>query len=220
VLLGVGYYAYTLQADLTAELGSRKQLEAALHDESRRVDDLKRQISEQEQAVAALKAEFTDRSGDTAQLKETLAARDQEAEQTRRQLTQREQELTALRKSLSQRDDMVTLLRSAHARVSPLAGSERAPTAGGLLLFDPEIHKALFYAFNLPALPPGKTYQLWAISDKPLAAGTFTIDSGNKARLLIKVPSDWSALPRFAVSLEPEGGRPQPSGELYLVSSL
>jgi anti-sigma-K factor RskA len=68
----------------------------------------------------------------------------------------------------------------------------------------------------MPALPPGKTYQLWAIVDKPMSAGTFRTDSGHKSRVVLKDLPDLSRISKFAVSLEPDGGRPQPTGAIYL----
>jgi anti-sigma-K factor RskA len=69
-------------------------------------------------------------------------------------------------------------------------------------------------------LPPGKAYQLWAIMDKPVSAGTFGVDTGHKCRHMAKGIPDPSRVTKFAVSLEPEGGRPQPTGEIYLVGEL
>ena len=50
-----------------------------------------------------------------------------------------------------------------------------------------------------------------------MSDGTFSTDTGHKSRLLVRNLPDPSRLHRFAVSLEPEGGRPQPTGALYLV---
>ena len=61
-----------------------------------------------------------------------------------------------------------------------------AKSAGAFLLFDPTTKKAWLYAFNLSALPSGKVYQLWAIDDKPVSAGVFGLDAGQKARMFIK----------------------------------
>ncbi|MER3423147.1 MAG: hypothetical protein C4293_07860 [Nitrospiraceae bacterium] len=72
----------------------------------------------------------------------------------------------------------------------------------------------------MPPLPPGKTYQLWAIVDNPISAGTFTTDSGHKSRLVLRSLPDLSRINKFAVSVEPEGGRSQPTGEIYLAGQV
>jgi anti-sigma-K factor RskA len=135
-------------------------------------------------------------------------------------LAQAEKETGGLQRALAQRDEMLTFLRSAHVQVISLAGLEMAKSAGAFLLYDLETKKAFFYAFNMPPLPPGKTYQLWAIIDKPFSAGVFSTDEGHKSRLVIRSLPDLSQVTKFAVSLEPEGGRPQPTGAIYLAGQV
>jgi anti-sigma-K factor RskA len=62
------------------------------------------------------------------------------------------------------------------------------------------------------------TYQLWAIHDKPVSIGTFNMDTGKAAHLLVKKAPSFADAKTFAVSLEPSGGRPQPTGPIYLLS--
>ena len=71
---------------------------------------------------------------------------------------------------------------------------------------------------NLPECPAGTTYQLWAIYDKPLSIGTFQMDTGDTSHLLVKKVLNFANAKTFAVSLEPSGGRPQPTGPMYLLS--
>jgi anti-sigma-K factor RskA len=87
-------------------------------------------------------------------------------------------------------------------------------------MFDPSSKRALLYAFNMPPLPAGKTYQLWAVLDKPISAGTFGTDTGHKGRLLTPRMPELSRIKKFAVSVEPEGGQPQPTGQIYLSGTL
>ena len=69
-------------------------------------------------------------------------------------------------------------------------------------------------------LPTGKSYQLWIITNKPISAGVFTLDHGHKGRLLLRDIPGVSQIKKFAVSLEPAGGRPQPTGSIYLAGDL
>jgi len=220
LLVGAGLYAYLLRSEVSQEIDQRQRLESTLREETERMEALKEQVTNQEQQVADLKTAFAERSGDTGRLKEALAASEEETVQLRQDLAQREQELTSLRRTVAQRDEMLAVLRSPNAKVISLTGSEKARSAGGLLLLDPVSRRALLYAFNLPPLPHGKTYQLWVIPDKPVSAGTFMVDSGNKTRLVIKAAPDWTSVSRFAVSIEPEGGRPQPTGDIFLSAGL
>ncbi len=76
-------------------------------------------------------------------------------------------------------------------------------------------------ASGLPMSPPGKTYQLWAIAaGKPVSAGIFTVDQSGTATLQVKPPPAVNSVDMFAVTLEPAGGLPQPSGEMYLAGKV
>ncbi|HKN87934.1 MAG TPA: anti-sigma factor [Nitrospiraceae bacterium] len=216
LLAGTGWYAWMTHRQVANEAGEREQIEAALHDASTRTAALQQDLTQQEQALASLKEEVEHRIGTVSDTRNKLIEREAELDIAREQLSRREQETANLRKALAQRDDMLTFLRSAHVKVVSLAGIESAKSAGAFLLYDNETKKAFFYAFNMPELPPGKTYQLWAIVDKPMSAGTFRTDSGHKSRVVLKDLPDLSRISKFAVSLEPEGGRPQPTGTIYL----
>jgi anti-sigma-K factor RskA len=206
-------YVYTLQSKSATE---RQELETALHEETQRLNTLKKQITEQERAVVALKAEFLERSGDVTRLKDAVVSRDHELVKIHNDLVQRDQELVSLRKTFAQRSEMLGVLNSPNVKVILLSGSHRASTARGFVLYDSHIRKGLLYAFNLPRPPLGKTYHLWAILDKPVSAGAFSVDAGSKSRFLIKGAPSWTRVSKFAVTLEREGSRPKLSGDLYL----
>ncbi len=145
-----------------------------------------------------------------------------QAEQQARELTALRQqsaaEIQRLHSQLAQRDELLAFIQSADVKVMSLIGSNKAKTAVGILLYDPATKKAFFYSFNMPPLAPGKTYQLWAIVDKPVNAGVFGVDPGRKGRLVTLSLPDLPRIKQFTVSIEPEGGRPQPSGAIYLTS--
>jgi len=77
----------------------------------------------------------------------------------------------------------------------------------------------VFYTTNLPKLPAGRTYQLWLVpaQGNPISAGVFATDAtGNGAVLLPPLPPGVNAK-AFAVTEEPAGGVPQPTGPKVLV---
>ena len=216
VFMGVGYYAWRLQTQLTELASGRERVEAALQEATARATALQHDVEARQQQIAALRAQA--HAGDTTRAQ--LAEREQEIAQLRGALAEREMETNILRKTVAQRDEMLTFLRSAQVRVISLAGMERARGAGAFLLYDQDSKKAFFYGFNLPPLPAGKTYQLWAIVNRPISAGTFATDHGAKGRMIIRNLPDLYTITKFAVSMEPEGGRPQPTGDIYLAGQL
>ena len=69
---------------------------------------------------------------------------------------------------------------------------------------------------NLPAAPEGKTYEAWVGIDAggPVKAGLF--EGGGQEIVLLRLPVDEGAM--VAVTLEPEGGSDQPTGDILFGS--
>ncbi len=77
----------------------------------------------------------------------------------------------------------------------------------------------LFYAANLPAAPSDHVYQLWLVPAEgaPISAGIFQANSKGEASVVLpSLPSGVTAK-AFAVTLEPAGGVPQPTGPKVLL---
>ena len=220
VLVITAWYTQSLRSQIEDESAQRQRVEVAFQESAGKFTALQQQVTQQEQELVTLKEHIASHSGDVGTVKAALAGREAELEALRTQLSQRERETATLRTALAQRDEMLTFLRSPSVKVISLAGLEKAKTAGAFLLFDPDSKKAFFYAFNMPPLPSGKTYQLWAIVDKPVSAGTFLTDAGQKGRLVVRSVPELKRISKFAVSLEPAGGNPQPTGDLYLMGQL
>lgn len=80
----------------------------------------------------------------------------------------------------------------------------------------------LFYAANLPALPPDRTYQLWLVpaQGKPISAGIFAVDARGNGEVLLPPLPVGIAAQAFAVTVEPAGGKPQPTGTKVLIGAV
>jgi anti-sigma-K factor RskA len=111
---------------------------------------------------------------------------------------------------------LAILLRQPNAKVITLTGSDMAKQATALILYDSRTQKGWLYSVKLPECPRGTAYQVWAVEDKPVSLGTFHVDAGQTAHLLVKRLPTFDKARAFAVSLEPSGGRPQPTGAIYL----
>ena len=117
-------------------------------------------------------------------------------------------------------EERVDFARLRDYRLRRAKAALESSECGAFLLFDPVTKKAWLYAFNLPALPNGKVYQLWAIEDKPVSAGVFGLDTGQKGRMMIRNLHQFSRMKKFAVTMEPDGGLAQPTGAIYLVGQI
>jgi anti-sigma-K factor RskA len=89
---------------------------------------------------------------------------------------------------------------------------EQSP-AFGRVIWDQDHSKWHVFVFDLKALPPDKTYQLWFIkADKtPVSAKLFTTDQNGRGSVTVDVPADLGPLAAAGVSEEPAGGSPQPT---------
>lgn len=103
-----------------------------------------------------------------------------------------------------------------------LAGQQVAPSASGRAFLSRSTG-LVFAAADLPALPAGRTYQLWYLQpnhpngDPPVSAGLVRPDDTGRVATAFDVPDNAGRPIGLALSIEPEGGLPQPSGDLYLV---
>jgi anti-sigma-K factor RskA len=138
------------------------------------------------------------------------------------ELEQRNELLTQLETELERKEELLAILESREVNLILMAGQETNPDGYGKIIWDPENERALLQVANLPEPAPDKDYQLWLIKDQqsPVSAGIFSFEQSStdlfyKIDQLNERPSDISNT--FAVTLEPKGGAPQPTGSMYLV---
>jgi anti-sigma-K factor RskA len=209
-----GYLVWNVSTQHSIDTSNIKQLEASLQEKSSKLAGVDREVGDQAKILAELRIELQQRTNDAAEAKEQLAQRAAELEETRAQLSQR----SSARTVETPQDELAALLRIPNVKAVSLTGSDMAKQATGILLYDARTQRIWLYSVNLPECPVGTTYQLWAIHDKPMSIGTFQMDAGETAHLLVKKVLNFTNAKTFAVSLEPSGGRPQPTGQMYLVS--
>ena len=217
VVGGAAYLAWETSIRSAGEAGRLTQLEEKLQQEAAQVATLQRDIKARDEGAKQLRDELELRRSDLTELRDQIVQREAEINDLRTQLAQRE---TSLQRAGTRQDDMTALLKQPYAKVVTLAGTEGAKQAGGLVLLDPAGRKAWFYTFDLPELPPGTVYQVWGIDERPASLGLFTLDSGRKGRLMIKEIRNLSRLKQVAITVEPTGGRPQPTGSMYLIGQI
>jgi anti-sigma-K factor RskA len=98
-----------------------------------------------------------------------------------------------------------------------LEGQPPAPQASGRAFWS-RSRGLLFTASGVPAAPPGKTYQLWLVAANiPISAGLITPDPDGNMTALFPSPDLQPQAVVVAMTLEPQGGVPSPTGDKYLV---
>ncbi len=126
----------------------------------------------------------------------------------------------ALERDLGSLTETLEAFTAPATRAVSLSGQGEAPGAAAKAFLDPENRRLFLYVYNLPPPPPGRTYQLWLIvGGAPVSMGTFGVEPDGRGRL------DTASVPAFegeitvAVTVEPAGGVPQPTGPMVLVGS-
>ncbi len=133
-----------------------------------------------------------------------------------------DREIIRLREAMQDAAETVRILRSPAVRVVTLSGTESQPQAAARIFWDQSRRTWHFYAAALRAPDRGRTYQLWFITpaQEKISAGTFDVDPGGEATLEIALPPGLEAIAVAAVTDEPAGGSPQPTGSIHLAGTV
>jgi len=98
-----------------------------------------------------------------------------------------------------------------------LQGQPAAPDARARALWS-RSRGLVFTAANLPPAPAGKSYQVWVVTAQaPVSAGLLMPDAMGGGTQYYMTPADIEPPVAVAVTLEPAGGVPAPTGDKYLV---
>ena len=142
-------------------------------------------------------------------------AQDRRELSRRIELERREQTATiaSLRTDLATRDTLLWALTDPEIRV--IALTTPAPRAAGALMFwNRPRNRWTFIAHDLPPLEAGRIYQLWLVVDsRPTSVGLVSPDANGNARIDAELVVASDARPHVAITNEPAGGSPQPTGE-------
>ena len=126
-------------------------------------------------------------------------------------------ERVALEERLEGASRIVAAIGSPLVRTLALAGQGDFRQAVAKAYLEPESGRLIVYAHNLPPVPDGRTYQLWVIVDKqPRSVGVLRADAQGEAKYDTGPLQGLGGRVSVAVTLEPDGGAPEPSGPLVL----
>ena len=169
---------------------------------------MRSQLDEQVQLIAHLHSELGSAQGTLQRLTQELAAQ--------------ENDLTSLRAALAAAHESLAVVQDPALRMIELKQTPDASPAEAHALIGSGTRRALFYAFDLPPAPTDKAYELWWITEKqgPVNAGVFHPDDRGLGRVEGVVPADAGAIQAAAVTIEPAGGVPKPTGPMVLLGKL
>jgi hypothetical protein len=127
-----------------------------------------------------------------------------------------ESQVAQLTVSVAQKDSLIAALTGTHTRVIDLIGYNSVDPMARMF-WDQKTQMFRMYASHVKQPASGKTYQVWLIARgvaSPVSAGTFMPDSSGSAVMEMKHPMEPGTLRRVAVTEEPMGGMPTPTGPI------
>jgi anti-sigma-K factor RskA len=125
-----------------------------------------------------------------------------------------------LTQQLAEHQRALAILAQPQAQVIRLEPQAAAPNATATLQFDPAQNLAVLSTDGLSELDPAQAYQLWLFGadGAPIPSRVFTGASRNL--VLVTAAQPLGHYNRFAISIEPAQGSPQPTGPIALISRL
>jgi anti-sigma-K factor RskA len=127
----------------------------------------------------------------------------------------------ALQRELAAQRDVIGQISAPGVQVMAIAGTPVQPDARGQLIANPDSRSAVLILSGLAALEPGRVYQFWLIrSETPVSAGTFEVDEQGRAVLTVEADTLIGTFDAMGVSIEPEGGSPQPTGAIVMLGEV
>ena len=130
-----------------------------------------------------------------------------------------QQQIALLNEHLTDLNNDMGIVQSKYSEPVSLKGLEAAPDAGAKIFWMKNTGEVYVDPINLPMAPNGKQYQLWAIVDgKPIDGGMITSKDGKKYH--IQKMKTFGKAQAFAITLETEGGNPQPKGTMYVMGEI
>ena len=125
--------------------------------------------------------------------------------------------LDSLTARLTERDAQVAALTGERVSVVNLADA-KSQQPMGRMFWDQATDRWTFTAHHLPMPAKGRTYQLWlVVAGQKVSVGTFLPSAGGDAEVRQTFAVKPGTLQAVAVTDEPTGGMPQPTGPMVVL---
>ena len=139
----------------------------------------------------------------------------------RQQVSTLNQALLAQSQTLERINQQLTQQPAPETVTISLKGTDVQPQAQGQLIADPKNNSGVLIISGLDQLEAGKTYQVWLIdASGPKSAGLLSVDAKGQAVLIVTSGETIGSFQSLGISVEPNGGSQQPTGEIVVLSDL
>lgn len=152
----------------------------------------------------------------------TLDRQNDELTALRQENTRLQTRLVTLEGELTRKEEQLRVLSAKELHISIMSGLQVHRIAYGKIIWDAEKGTAILHVSNLPPVPQDKDYQLWIVKGtQKISAGVFAVrdTAANFFRIDSLAVTNPKEIGAFAVTLEPKGGMPQPTGDMYMLGT-
>ena len=158
---------------------------------------------------------------DGVRLRGRIAELTTELDQARAAVAATESRMAMIQRSADRNQSALAVLTAPDVARIDLAGQPDAPKASGRAYWS-RARGMVFSAAALPPPPSGRTYQVWVVTSAPapISAGLIEPDSAGHVSAVFATPPDIPQPLAVAVTLEPAGGVPAPTGPKVLVGTV
>lgn len=132
-----------------------------------------------------------------------------------------QQQLAIAQSELSAIQTKIATISALNHRLMSLKGTTKAPQATGVVVIIPGSNKAIMTINNLPPLPAGKVYRLWAIvNGKPFECGQFNVDKNGQMMKQMPLDSAITNNSKLLITIESVEAVLQPTGSEVMTSQI
>jgi anti-sigma-K factor RskA len=165
----------------------------------------------------SLRSELQAARAQAEDLTRALAAEQETVQRVRGELDRAQVAQKLLTAQVETLEATARVLTAPATRAVALAGQGSAEKARARAFLSPDTRTLILYVYDLPPLPEDRTYQAWVIPDEvPVPVGVFDPEANGFARHEATDVAGLDAPVTVAVTIEPRGGLPQPSGPIVL----
>lgn len=124
-----------------------------------------------------------------------------------------------LKSTLSRKDSMIAAMTGPDVKVVALMDQgQKEPL--GKMMWNRASNDWIMVTYNLRQPKPGMTYQVWLVTDNAkISAGTFKPDPQGKTMMHARYAMPRNALRSVAITEEPDGGMPAPTGPMVVAGA-
>jgi len=118
----------------------------------------------------------------------------------------------------TEKEALIAAMAGPDVKIVPL--STKGAAGMGRVFWNRSSNDWTMVVYTMRPPKPGMTYQVWLVTDSAkISAGTFKPDSNGHAFMQAKYALDRNALKAVAVTEEPAGGMPSPTGPIVVSGS-